>query len=131
LYCCIPKLSSPNYFFLDLYRTYPHNRCVGRFENSTSPRFRSIFCKKRACGYTNSRLHPLKKERSTMYTAMLLLCSMTQPNECMQAIDNKGPYLTEKACEQRIVTMMEDTRLLFPYLIQKGYRCEYNSGEST
>jgi hypothetical protein len=59
------------------------------------------------------------------------VCSMYQPDECMQAIDNKGPYLTEKACEQRIATMVEDTRLLFPYLIQKGYRCEYNSGEST
>ena len=56
---------------------------------------------------------------------------MNQPNECMQAIDNKGPYLTEKACEQRIATMVEDTRLLFPYLVQKGYRCEYNDGERT
>ena len=66
-----------------------------------------------------------------MYTAMLLLCSMYQPEECMKAVDNKGPYLTEKACEQRIVTMIEATRLLFPYLIQKGYRCEYNDGERT
>ena len=66
-----------------------------------------------------------------MYTAMLLLCSMYQPNECMQAIDNKGPYLTEKACEQRIATMIEDTRLLFPYLITAGVRCAYDGGEST
>ena len=66
-----------------------------------------------------------------MYTAMLLLCSMYQPNECMKAIDNKGPYLTEKACEQRIVTMIEDTRLLFPYLITAGVRCAYDGGEST
>ena len=66
-----------------------------------------------------------------MYTAMLLLCSMYQPDECIQAVDNKGPYLTEKACEQRVEDMITDTQLLFPYLIQMGYRCEYNSGEST
>ena len=64
LYSRIPELSSPNYFFLDLYDTYPHNRCVGWFEISTSPRFRNIFCKKRACGYTNSHLHPFKKRKN-------------------------------------------------------------------
>ena len=64
LYSCISELSSPNYFFLDLYDTYPHNRCVGWFEISTSPRFRNIFCKKRACGYTNSHLHSLKKRKN-------------------------------------------------------------------
>jgi hypothetical protein len=64
LYRRIPELSSPNYFFLDLYDTYPHNRCVGWFEISTSPRFRNIFCKKRDCGYTNSHLHSLKKRKN-------------------------------------------------------------------
>ena len=66
-----------------------------------------------------------------MFTAMVLFCSVYVTGDCLEATDSKGPYLTEEACEQRIATMVEDTRLLFPYLIQKGYRCEYNDGERT
>mgnify|MGYP003118033538 CR=1 FL=1 len=50
-------------FFVDICVSHGHNSCVGWFEISTSPRFRNIFCKKRVCGYTNSRLHPLKKRK--------------------------------------------------------------------
>jgi hypothetical protein len=74
---------------------------------------------------------PLKNERSTMYTAMLLLCSMYSPGECIQATDSKGPYPTEEECQVRIEEMTTDTRLLFPYLITAGTRCAYDGGEST
>ena len=118
-------------FFVDICVSHGHNSCVGWFEISTSPRFRNIFCKKRVCGYTNSHLHPLKTERMAMYTAMLLLCSMYSPGECIQATDSKGPYPTEEECQVRIEEMATDTRLLFPYLITAGVRCAYDGGEST
>ena len=66
-----------------------------------------------------------------MYTAMVLFCSVYVTGDCVEATDDRGPYLTEKACHVRIEEMISDTRLILPHMAPIGTRCDHDMGEQT
>ena len=66
-----------------------------------------------------------------MFTAMVLFCSIHITGNCVEATDDRGPYLTEKACQARIEEMISDTRTIFPYMAPIGVKCDQDMGEQT
>lgn len=37
-----------------------------------------------------------------MFTAIVLACHIANADACIKLVDNRGPYKTEKRCEERI-----------------------------
>ncbi len=66
-----------------------------------------------------------------MFTAMVLFCSVYVTGDCVEATDDRGPYLTEEACHVRIEEMISDTRLILPHMAPIGTRCDHDMGEQT
>jgi|TARA_R100001460_G_scaffold19875_5_gene41191 hypothetical protein len=65
-----------------------------------------------------------------MFYAMLIACHTIIADACLEVKDNRGPYLTEKRCEERIDEMIKDTVKIWldhnaPVTI-KGWKCERN-----
>ena len=63
-----------------------------------------------------------------MFTSVLLACHIIFTSNCMDVIDNRGPYKTRQACIVRLSEMFVDTRDLFkrqtvPFVIV-GWKCD-------
>lgn len=48
-----------------------------------------------------------------MFKAFVIVCHIMQPNVCMIATDNRGPYLTEFKCQMRLTEMTRDIRNIY------------------
>jgi hypothetical protein len=43
-----------------------------------------------------------------MFTAMIIACLATVPDNCLKFVDNRGPYETEKLCFARTEEMAQE-----------------------
>ena len=59
-----------------------------------------------------------------MFKAMLLLCFVVNQQQCITAIDNRGPYKTIGQCNDRLAEMtmdiMNDPRTAGQFIISEG-----------
>jgi len=64
-----------------------------------------------------------------MFTAMVLVCSLVGGEDCIEFIDNRGPYLTEESCMVRVNQMMRDIDLTLPSEpMEYRYKCDQKTG---
>lgn len=47
-----------------------------------------------------------------MFTAILLACFISNPNNCVEIVDVRGPYRSETRCEMRLEEMKRDSQAL-------------------
>ena len=64
-----------------------------------------------------------------MFKAMLLVCALATPNECLQFEDTRGPYATHKECTDRVQEMAANVTSLFPVPATYSFKCSV--GEQT
>ena len=70
-----------------------------------------------------------------MFYASLIGCHLMMKNACFEMRDDRGPYETEKQCEERIDEMLADTIKMWlkfksPIAVT-GWKCEKKDGVST
>ena len=63
-----------------------------------------------------------------MFKALVLLCVIGQPNECVIGEDTTGLKATEAECYTRAVEMAKTAIPLFPVPMQAHFKCEKQNG---
>jgi len=67
-----------------------------------------------------------------MFTAILFVCSVYQPEVCYMLVDDRGPYITEKECEIRIEEMTIDFTDVLPSTFRLvNQKCEQDTTKGT
>ena len=68
-----------------------------------------------------------------MFVAIVMLCSLEIPDDCMKFTDTRGPYVGHDNCFIRVEEMIEDLKatgdISFPVKIL--YKCEASEGSLT
>jgi hypothetical protein len=68
-----------------------------------------------------------------MFVAIVMMCSLEIPDDCMQFTDRRGPYVGHDNCFIRVEEMIEDLKatgdISFP--VQILYKCEASKGSLT
>lgn len=63
-----------------------------------------------------------------MFKALVLLCVIGQPNECVIGEDTTGLKATKAECYARAVEMAKLAIPLFPVPMQAHFKCEKQNG---
>ena len=68
-----------------------------------------------------------------MFVAIVMLCSLEIPDDCMQFTDTRGPYVGHDNCYIRVEEMIDDLKatgeIISPVQILK--KCESSEGSLT
>ena len=68
-----------------------------------------------------------------MFVAIVMMCSLEIPDDCMQFTDRRGPHVGHDNCFIRVEEMIEDLKATgdtsFPVKIL--YKCEASEGSLT
>lgn len=59
-----------------------------------------------------------------MFKAMVMVCALSTPGECVRFDDTWGPYPNEARCEARSREMATQIMQLFPVPASYAYKCE-------
>lgn len=59
-----------------------------------------------------------------MFKAMVLVCALSSPNECVRFEDTRGPYPYEAQCQERSREMATQIVQLFPVPATYSYKCK-------
>ena len=60
-----------------------------------------------------------------MFYAVILACTIINPDACVEAEDTRGPYKTRAECVLRVEEMIADTIPLLPRIPHSfKFRCE-------
>jgi hypothetical protein len=59
-----------------------------------------------------------------MFAAILLVCALSTPTECVRFDDTRGPYATLPECEARIHEMAAEVARMFPVPATYRYKCK-------
>lgn len=59
-----------------------------------------------------------------MFAAILLVCALSTPGECVRFDDTRGPYATIPECEVRIREMAAGVAQMFPAPATYRYKCK-------
>ena len=59
-----------------------------------------------------------------MFKAMLMVCALSTPGECVRFDDNRGPYPDEARCQERSREMATQIVQLFPVPATYAFKCE-------
>lgn len=59
-----------------------------------------------------------------MLTAMIMLCALNSPNDCMEFKDTRGPYHTHEQCTARVEEMINTIVPLMPGPVKIFYQCK-------
>lgn len=57
-----------------------------------------------------------------MFEAFLLVCLASNPSDCFELEDTRGPYNTKNQCIERSVEMRKAIKLM-PDHVTQGYKC--------
>lgn len=60
-----------------------------------------------------------------MFEVLVLVCLASDPNNCFEMEDTRGPYETRNQCVDRSIEMREAI-LEMPDHIPQAYKCVYN-----
>ncbi len=60
-----------------------------------------------------------------MFEVLVLVCLASNPNDCFQIEDTRGPYETKSKCIERSIEMREAINKI-PDHVPKGYKCLKN-----
>lgn len=66
-----------------------------------------------------------------MFEAWILVCLASNPSECFEAQDGRGPYPTKQQCVARTQEMIQDTNGLIPFQLVFKWRCSPPEGIQT
>ena len=58
-----------------------------------------------------------------MFEAMLLVCALATPDECVRVDDTRGPYETYAQCEARAYEMANGVVRMFPVPATYSFKC--------
>lgn len=59
-----------------------------------------------------------------MFEAMMLVCMLNQPTNCMEFTDKRGPYETHPKCVVRLQEMIGDITPTIPFVPTILVKCE-------
>lgn len=58
-----------------------------------------------------------------MFKAIVLACSLSAPENCIELHDFRGPWKSYEACVERVHEMAQDVGKLPGDLLAKSYKC--------
>ena len=59
-----------------------------------------------------------------MFKAMVLVCALSTPTECVKFEDTRGPYETYPQCKARSHEMANNIAQLFPVPASYSFKCK-------
>jgi len=62
-----------------------------------------------------------------MFEALVLACLISNPNECYEFVDTRGPYITRSSCIKR-TKEMRDSILTMPDFNPQAFKCRLSEG---
>ena len=68
-----------------------------------------------------------------MFTAMVLACAIgnVSPATCIEATDERGPYVTHDECYARVQEMVTALAYTMPVPMQYSFKCNTSEGTAT